>query len=177
MTPEQREELKPCPFDAGAAKIVKENLDERFGYVNLIKIQCSTCGVAVSAHGDTSKPGYADNSTTEARAIAAWNRRAQVEAPTVPQWQPIETAPRTGRTLLLGRFNSMGNWRTMRGQWFSAAAIAEEWEGPDEAEEGWYETAVEPDVPNCWSIAPTFWMPLHAAPTIPAIPGTKEDAT
>ena len=27
-------------------------------------------------------------------------------------WQPIETAPKTGRTLLLGYFNSHGNWRT-----------------------------------------------------------------
>lgn len=80
-------------------------------------------------------------------------------------WQPIESAPKTGRTLLLGRFNDLGNWRTMRGQWFSQAAIDQEWEEPDEGEEGWYETAVEPDVPNCWPIAPTHWMPLPSAPS------------
>ncbi|WP_368648008.1 hypothetical protein ABRZ10_07210 [Castellaniella ginsengisoli] len=80
-------------------------------------------------------------------------------------WQPIETAPRDGRTLLLGRRNSLGNWRTMRGQWMSAEYIAEYWEDPDEVEPGWFETAVEAeDPPNCWLIEPTHWMPLPAAP-------------
>jgi hypothetical protein len=90
----------------------------------------------------------------------------------VPQtsWQPIESAPKDGRTLLLGCFNTLGRWRTMRGQWFSEAAIAEDWEDPDDAEEGWYETAVEPDVPNCWSIAPSHWMPLPVAPEVTPIP-------
>ena len=32
-------------------------------------------------------------------------------------WQPIETAPKTGWTILLGYRNSLGNWRTMRGKW------------------------------------------------------------
>jgi hypothetical protein len=89
-------------------------------------------------------------------------------------WQSIETAPKDGRTLLLGCFNKLGNWRTMRGQWFSEAAIAEDWEEPDDAEEGWYETAVEPDVPNCWRVAPTHWMPLPAAPG--AAPAPQTDA-
>lgn len=87
------------------------------------------------------------------------------QQPVVSAWQPIATAPQNGRTLLLGRFNELGNWRTMRGQWFSTEAIAQDWEDPDDAEEGWYETAVEPDAPNCWSIAPTHWMPLPTAPT------------
>jgi Lar family restriction alleviation protein len=69
-------ELKPCPF-CGAQPVVRtENLDERFGYANEVKIQCPSCGAAKSAMGDSSKGGYADNSTTEQRAIEAWNRRA-----------------------------------------------------------------------------------------------------
>ncbi len=83
------------------------------------------------------------------------------------EWQPIETAPKTGRTILLGYRNSHGNWRTMRGQWFSQEAINETWEEPEDCEglEGWYETSVEADdVPNCWATEPTHWMPLPEAP-------------
>lgn len=67
--------LKPCPLCDGAASIHKETLDERYAYANRVQVQCNACSVAISAVGDTSKPGYADNSTTEQRAIAAWNRR------------------------------------------------------------------------------------------------------
>lgn len=82
-----------------------------------------------------------------------------------PGWMPIEAAPKDGRTLLLGRFNSHKKWRTMRGQWMSADYIAENWEEPDDAEPGWYETCVEKDdAPNCWSIEPTHYMPLPPAP-------------
>lgn len=83
----------------------------------------------------------------------------------VDLWQPIETAPKDGRALLLGRFNEMGNWRTMRGQWTSQAEIDNDWEDPDGHEQGWYEVAITPDAPNCWSIAPTHWQPLPVRPT------------
>ena len=80
------------------------------------------------------------------------------------EWQPIDTAPKDGRTILLGRYNSLNKWRTMRGQWFSASTIAEEWED-DECEEGWYETSVESDdIPNCWATNPSHWMPLPEQP-------------
>lgn len=86
-------------------------------------------------------------------------------------WLPIESAPQTGRTLLLGYWNSLGKWRTVRGQWMSLDHIAENWEEPDDAEAGWFETAVEADdVPNCWRIEPTHWMPLPAAPGTPTSP-------
>jgi hypothetical protein len=80
-------------------------------------------------------------------------------------WQPIETAPKTGRTLLLGYPNSLGNWRTVRGEWLSQDYIEQNWEEPDEAEAGWYETSVEADdVPSCWPITPTHWQPLPKPP-------------
>ena len=80
-------------------------------------------------------------------------------------WQPIETAPKDGRTLLLGRFNECGNWRTMRGEWMSQGYIDEYWEDPDVGEPGWFETSVEADeTPNCWPTSPTHWMPLPSSP-------------
>jgi hypothetical protein len=80
-------------------------------------------------------------------------------------WLPIETAPQTGRTLLLGYWNSFGKWRTVRGQWMSLEYIAEHWEDPDDAEAGWFETAVEADdAPNCWPVSPSHWQPMPAAP-------------
>ena len=83
------------------------------------------------------------------------------------EWQPIETAPKDGRTLLLGYFNSHGNWRTVRGEWLSQDHIDEYFEeGCEDAEPGWFETSVECDAPpNCWPTTPTHWMPLPAPPT------------
>lgn len=69
------EELKPCPFCGAGARKEFANGDERDGYANRMTFSCSGCGARVTAVGDMSKGGYADNSTVEARAIAAWNRR------------------------------------------------------------------------------------------------------
>ena len=84
-------------------------------------------------------------------------------------WKPIETAPRD-KWLLLGYFNSLGKWRTVRGNWFSADEIADQWgdfDGDPEDSEGWYETADNAeDIPNVWPINPTHWMPLPAAPDL-----------
>ncbi|HEY1129159.1 MAG TPA: hypothetical protein VGF12_07130 [Roseateles sp.] len=88
-----------------------------------------------------------------------------IAAPAAQQWLPIETAPTDGRVLLLGYFNAVGKWRTLRGEWMSADYIAENWENPDDGEPGWYETSVEnDDVPNCWRTDPTHWLPLPASP-------------
>ena len=87
-------------------------------------------------------------------------------------WQPIETAPKTGVTLLLGYRNSYGNWRTLRGQWFSHNTINDTWDDAEDAEEGWYETSVEADdIPSCWMTTPTHWMPL---PTPPEAQGERK---
>jgi len=81
------------------------------------------------------------------------------------EWQPIETAPKDGTTVLLGYYNRSGKWRTVRGCWYSDAQIAEDWEEPHDGEAGWYETAENADdTPNCWNCSPTHWMPLPTPP-------------
>ena len=68
------------------------------------------------------------------------------------KWQPIETAPKDGRNMLLfGRWWSdeqgrmkeplIGQWNTARDRWEFANA------------EGW------------WGIRPGWWMPLPATPS------------
>ncbi|MGU7839430.1 hypothetical protein ACV22V_08190 [Burkholderia sp. AW33-5] len=97
-----------------------------------------------------------------------WNGfvAARRTTPDREAWQPIETAPKDGRTLLLGYPNACGKWRTVRGQWMSQNYIDECWEDPDDVEPGWFETPDNAeDPPNCWGIDPTHWMPLPAAPT------------
>jgi hypothetical protein len=85
-------------------------------------------------------------------------------------WQPIETAPKDGRTLLLGYFNTRGKWRALRGQWISADEIAETWED-DECAEGWYETSVECEADvSAWPTNPTHWQPIAAPSATPESP-------
>lgn len=106
------------------------------------------------------------NKSPQEAAISEAHAQGVREA--APKWLPIESAPKDGRTLLLGYYNSSGKWRTMRGQWFSQDMIDEEWEEPEYASEGWYETCVEnDDMPTCWWTEPTHWMPLTAAPEAP----------
>lgn len=110
------------------------------------------------------------------RALAAAPAAPQAESqlpagpvstePSSTGWLPIETAPKNGCTLLLGYWNSHGNWFTLRGQWFSEEVIYATWEDPDLAAEGWYETPVEiDDTPNCFWTEPTHWQPLPSGPT------------
>ena len=94
-----------------------------------------------------------------------------VSAPVASEWMPIESAPKDGRSMLLGYFNSAEKWRTMRGQWMSQDEIDENWEDPEYGVPGWYETVVESDdIPNCWFTEPTHWMPLPPAPGAQAAP-------
>lgn len=67
--------LLPCPFCGGTPVRDRRGLSEVYAYADQVTYKCSGCGVERSAIGDTSKRGYADNSTVEQRAIAAWNRR------------------------------------------------------------------------------------------------------
>lgn len=75
----------------------------------------------------------------------------------VSEWRPIETAPRTGQSLLLGRFNDAGEWRTLRGRWVAQSGL-EKW-------------AFEPDhecVSTYWPMIPTHWIALPEPPDLSA---------
>lgn len=81
------------------------------------------------------------------------------------EWKKIDEAPKDGRTLLLGYYNCLGNWRTVRGQWMSESYIQQNWEDPDDVEAGWFETSVEAeDSPNCWPVSPSHYMPMPKPP-------------
>ena len=69
-------ELLRCPFCGSAPKKVKTSLGERFWYADEVMYVCTGCRCSRGARGDTSNPGYADNSTVERRALEAWNTRA-----------------------------------------------------------------------------------------------------
>jgi len=72
-------ELKPCPFCGTLPEKKRTGLDERFAYADVVTYECPECGCSRSARGDTSKGGYADNSTVEKRAIERWNQRAPLQ--------------------------------------------------------------------------------------------------
>lgn len=80
-------------------------------------------------------------------------------------WQPIETGPKDGKTVLLGFHNKSGNWRTFRGQWVTREYIDEYFEYPEDTEPCWMETSVNcEDDNNMWFSDPTHWMSLPEAP-------------
>lgn len=138
---------------------------EPAGWQDVLKRAKDGLGAGGRSHGDQEFIDYGaaliDHIEERLAAVAS------AQAPGEPTgWQPIETAPKTGRTLLLGYFNACGKWRTLCGQWFTDAVIQEEWTNSDVHEAGWFETSVECDDEDsgCWPTDPTHWMPLPASP-------------
>ena len=94
--------------------------------------------------------------------------RAQVEAlRNASQWQPIETAPKDGRKIIVRYLNRNGLNRTVFASWLTDEEAAESDADGVGLEGGWYERI------DNWSdftqVAihegePTHWMPLPAAP-------------
>jgi len=83
MTPE----LKPCQHCGGEAVIGRlDSSDERTGYRGVSYVNCTSCGAAIKAADKADVNGWAiDGAESEAthRAIAAWNRRADLCQPKV----------------------------------------------------------------------------------------------
>ena len=109
-TPSAQEvELLPCPFCGPCkTKSGRDKQPHEFGYTgpgfrqyeadycsSKIWIGCDTCKVQM---GDA-RFGF----DTEAQAVAAWNTRAAMHKPAMGEWQPIETAPKDGRKIIVYR--------------------------------------------------------------------------
>ena len=87
--------------------------------------------------------------------------------PSVPEWLPIETAPRDGRKLILFYLNRNNKSRTVMARWVTDEEAAETDADDVGLEGGWYECIDNWD--DYCQIAihegePTHWMPLPAAP-------------
>lgn len=99
-------------------------------------------------------------------AVEALSRAAL--APAVPQWMPIETAPKTGCKVILFYMNSNSKPRTVLARWLTDEQAAETDADDVGLEGGWYECIDNWD--DYCDVAihegePTHWMPLPAAPS------------
>lgn len=72
--------IKPCPFCGAQPLKQRTGLSEVHAYADKVVYTCPKCGCSRGAVGDTSKGGYADNSTVEARALEQWNMRHEPDA-------------------------------------------------------------------------------------------------
>ena len=73
-----------CPFCGCEPKATRTSGDERDGYALRISYVCAGCGCSRGAVGESGKGWYADNSTVDLRALAAWNTRAALADPVPP---------------------------------------------------------------------------------------------
>ncbi len=89
-------------------------------------------------------------------------------APAVPQWMPIETAPKTGRKLIVFYMNRNNKARTVMARWLTDEQAAETDTDDVGLEGGWYECIDNWDDYTEVAIhegEPMLWLPLPAAPS------------
>ena len=83
MTEDCRQELLPCPFCGGEAKI--ESKQGSFGYSNAHhSVTCVSCGVSTPRVGERYPAAEAEREAIKAASVQ-WNRRASVPAPEVTE--------------------------------------------------------------------------------------------
>lgn len=97
--------------------------------------------------------------------LRAWEKENFTQP--APAWQPIETAPLTGKKLILFYMNRNNKARTVMARWLTDEEAAET-DGDDVGlEGGWYECIDNWDDYTEVAIhegTPTHWMPLPPAP-------------
>lgn len=72
-----------------------------------------------------------------------------------PQWLPIESAPKDGRTIIVAReMGDFGGWVKGHARWHGGTALVS----------GWVSHGFDPVMSNLGLAHPTHWMPLPAAP-------------
>lgn len=80
------------------------------------------------------------------------------------KWQPIESVPKNGRSILGFYKNSLGNYRVVKMRWVSVEEI-EQWDAPEGFVAGFYECPQVSEI--CYELEcdPTHWKPLDFPPT------------
>jgi Lar family restriction alleviation protein len=161
VSPVSPEELLPCPH-CGGTNIVGPMYCEYSGDAHKPHtwIECEDC------------PAFMEVWTPEvADAIAAWNRRATAPSGAkVPQWQPIETAPKDGTCIALGCVEDDDQAAVSTVGWWQEAAedsIDDMGQDAGFVDHGYQVFDPGRSFGNRQypGIQPTHWQPLPAAPT------------
>lgn len=153
--------LVACPF-CGSAPGTLARPDNIDGTEFYAAVFCHCEGYSATAHAG--RRGKTQDEATSA-AHAAWNRRAAIAAP--PGWQPIETAPKDGRKIIVAYVNRNGKLRTVMACWLTDERAAEMDTDGVGLEGGWYECIDNWDDYTEVAIhegEPANWMPILAAP-------------
>lgn len=120
---------------AARSQPAAQGIDERAAFEKHIRKDC----------GDLTTFGYGSNMHYRNSAVnnawTGWQARAALaQAPAaVPQWQPIETAPKNGRKLILAYRNRADKARTVMARWLTDEEAAETDADGVGLEGGWYE--------------------------------------
>ena len=158
------DDLPPCAAAGHAAKLghealaaheadkQRESVDEREAFEAWVEREAG--------------PGADQDNRAGWVACLNW-QAGRASAQAVPAWQPIETAPKDGRKLILSYKNSHGLVRTVMAKWVTDEEAAETDTDDVGLEGGWYECIDNWD--DYCQVAihqgePTHWMPLPAAP-------------
>lgn len=173
-----------CWSSASDEALCYEEADELLRQISIPTAQALQARAALA-----SKPvpaGVSDEQLAEAGRIWVYSvgtgngpdfagMRAALAAQPVrePMWQPIETAPKDGRKLLLTYTNGYGLPRIVVGGWVTDEEAAETDEDGAGLEAGWYERI--DNWGDYYQVSinqgePTHWMPLPAAPGATAEP-------
>lgn len=124
---------------------------------------CGSHAINHHAHGR-------DGSDGDLCDVCYWRKRAW------PDWQPIETAPKTGKKVLLFYVNQSNNGRTVVARWLGKEEVEEIDEEGVGLMEGWYECIDNwddyTDIAICEGY-PTLWMPLPLPPSDFTLIGKK----
>jgi hypothetical protein len=80
--------LDPCPFCGSEAELKFDSLDERYSYGRRAWVRCQKCGGRTADFYHDETVGYADPTTADPKAIAAWNTRTPQAAATIAErWE------------------------------------------------------------------------------------------